>query len=83
MFAIRAAAAGFGPGPVSAPWQSRKFAAAVQAATCSRNPVLLLIRTNENHGVTAFFGQRVGNAAPTLPFFAREPGPDEAMERVQ
>jgi prolyl oligopeptidase len=58
--------------PRVAPWQSRKFAAALQAATSSRNPILLLTRMNEGHGVTASFSQRVGNAAATLAFFAQE-----------
>jgi prolyl oligopeptidase len=60
--------------PRVAPWQSRKFAAALQAATTSRNPVLLLTRMNEGHGVTASFSQRVGNAAAAMAFFAQELG---------
>ncbi|MGH8182702.1 MAG: prolyl oligopeptidase family serine peptidase, partial [Rhodanobacteraceae bacterium] len=60
--------------PRVAPWQSRKFAAALQAATTSRYPVLLLTRMNEGHGVTASFSQRVGNAAAAMAFFAQELG---------
>ncbi len=60
--------------PRVAPWQSRKFAAALQAATTSKYPVLLLTRMNEGHGVTASFSQRVGNAGATLAFFAQELG---------
>jgi prolyl oligopeptidase len=60
--------------PRVAPWQSRKFAAALQAATTSENPVLLLTRMNEGHGVTASFSQRVGNAAAAMAFFAQELG---------
>lgn len=60
--------------PRVAPWQSRKFAAALQAATTSKEPVLLLTRMNEGHGVTASFSQRVGNAAAALAFFAEELG---------
>ena len=60
--------------PRVAPWQSRKFAAALQAANTSRNPVLLLTRMNEGHGVTASFSQRVGNTAAALSFFAQELG---------
>ncbi len=60
--------------PRVAPWQSRKFAAALQAANTSHHPVLLLTRMNEGHGVTASFSQRVGNAAATLAFFAQELG---------
>lgn len=58
--------------PRVAPWQSRKFAAALQAATSSRRPILLLTRMNEGHGVTASFSQRVGNTAIALAFFAHE-----------
>ena len=60
--------------PRVAPWQSRKFAAALQAATTSKYPVLLLTRMNEGHGVTASFSQRVGNAAAAMAFFAQELG---------
>jgi prolyl oligopeptidase len=60
--------------PRVAPWQSRKFAAALQAATSSDRPILLLTRMNEGHGVTASFSQRVGNTAAALTFFAQELG---------
>ncbi|HVU80379.1 MAG TPA: prolyl oligopeptidase family serine peptidase [Rhodanobacteraceae bacterium] len=60
--------------PRVAPWQSRKFAAALQVATTSKEPVLLLTRMNEGHGVTASFSQRVGNAAAAMTFFAQELG---------
>ncbi len=60
--------------PRVAPWQSRKFAAALQAATTSSDPVLLLTRMDEGHGVTASFSQRVGNAAAAMAFFAQELG---------
>ena len=60
--------------PRVAPWQSRKFAAALQAATASDRPILLLTRMNEGHGVTASFSQRVGNTAAALSFFAHELG---------
>ena len=67
--------------PRVAPWQSRKFAAALQAATTSKEPVLLLTRMNEGHGVTASFSQRVGNAAAAMAFFAQELGlPSEASK---
>jgi prolyl oligopeptidase len=67
--------------PRVAPWQSRKFAAALQAATTSKDPVLLLTRMNEGHGVTASFSQRVGNAAAAMAFFARELGlPSQPQE---
>ncbi len=60
--------------PRVAPWQSRKFAAALQAANNSDNPILLLTRMNEGHGVTSTFSQRVGNTAAALSFFAHELG---------
>jgi prolyl oligopeptidase len=62
--------------PRVAPWQSRKFAAALQWATSSDRPILLLTRMNEGHGVTASFSQRVGNTAAALGFFAHELGLD-------
>ncbi|MEO8985820.1 MAG: prolyl oligopeptidase family serine peptidase, partial [Rhodanobacter sp.] len=60
--------------PRVAPWQSRKFAAALQNATTSGHPVLLLTRMNAGHGIGAPFSQRVGDAAITLTFFAHELG---------
>jgi prolyl oligopeptidase len=58
--------------PRVAPWQSRKFAAALQAANSGTQPILLLTRKNEGHGVTSSFSQRVGNAAASLTFFAQQ-----------
>jgi prolyl oligopeptidase len=59
--------------PRVAPWQSRKFAAALQAATTSRLPVLLLTRRAAGHGnIGASFSQRVGNAAAGLIFLENE-----------
>ena len=70
--------------PRVAPWQSRKFAAALQAANTSKNPILLLTRMNEGHGVTASFSQRVGNAAAAMAFFAQELGlPSKSSEPTQ
>jgi len=60
--------------PRVASWQSRKFAAALQAANSSDNPILLLTRMNEGHGVTASFGQRIGNIGAEYTFFAHELG---------
>jgi prolyl oligopeptidase len=57
-----------------APWQSRKFAAALQEATSSKRPVLLLTRMEAGHGIGASFAQRVGDAALMLTFFAHELG---------
>ena len=59
--------------PRVAPWQSRKFAAALQAATTSSLPVLLLTRRAAGHGnIGASFSQRMGNAAAALTFFDSE-----------
>jgi prolyl oligopeptidase len=60
--------------PRVAPWQSRKFAAALQAATMSDRPILIVTRTDAGHGVGAPFSQRVGNEALALTFFAHELG---------
>src|SRR5262249_33668860 len=58
--------------PRVAPWQSRKFAAALQEATSSGRPILLVTRTGAGHGVGQPFSQRVGNTALALTFFANE-----------
>ncbi|MGB8319532.1 MAG: prolyl oligopeptidase family serine peptidase [Ignavibacteriaceae bacterium] len=60
--------------PRVASWQSRKFAAALQASNTSDNPIILITRMNEGHGVTASFSQRVGNTAAAITFFANELG---------
>ncbi len=60
--------------PRVAPWQSRKFAAALQKASASPRPVLLITRRHEGHGVTSSFSQRVGNAGAELSFFAEQLG---------
>jgi prolyl oligopeptidase len=60
--------------PRVAPWQSRKFAAALQDANKSKHPIVLLTRMNEGHGVTASFSQRVGNTGAALGFFAEQLG---------
>jgi prolyl oligopeptidase len=60
--------------PRVAPWQSRKFAAALQKADCSHRPILLITRRNEGHGVTSSFSQRVSNTGAELSLFAEELG---------
>ena len=60
--------------PRVASWQSWKFGAALQAANTSDNPIVILTRGNEGHGVTASFSQRIGNLAASLTFFAHELG---------
>lgn len=57
-----------------APWQSRKFAAALESATSSGHPVVLLTRMNAGHGVDAPFAQRVDQTSLMLTFFAHELG---------
>jgi prolyl oligopeptidase len=61
---------------VVAPWQSRKFAAALQNATSSDYPVILLTRLDAGHGTNASFGQRVSDEAIMLDFFATQLGLD-------
>jgi prolyl oligopeptidase len=58
--------------PRVAPWQSRKFAAALQKANASPRPILLITRRGEGHGVYSSFSQRVGNTGAELSFFAEE-----------
>ncbi|CAM5300813.1 prolyl oligopeptidase OS=Rhodanobacter lindaniclasticus OX=75310 GN=B1991_17020 PE=3 SV=1 [Rhodanobacter lindaniclasticus] len=62
--------------PRVAPWQSRKFTAALQNATSSHQPILLLTRMHAGHGIGAPFSQRVGDTAIGLTFFAHELGLD-------
>jgi prolyl oligopeptidase len=62
--------------PRVAPWQSRKFTAALQNSSSSDQPILLLTRVNAGHGIGAPFSQRVGNTAIMLTFFAQELGLD-------
>ncbi len=63
--------------PRVAPWQSRKFTAALQNATHSKQPIMLLTRMNAGHGIDAPFSQRVGDTAIGLTFFAHELGLDK------
>jgi prolyl oligopeptidase len=57
-----------------APWQTRKFGAALQAATTSGEPVLLVTQTDAGHGQGASFSQKVGKTALALSFFAHHLG---------
>ena len=66
--------------PRVAPWQSRKFAAALQNASSSGRPILLLTRMHAGHGIGAPFSQRVGNTAIMLTFFAQELGLGKRIE---
>ena len=60
--------------PRVAPWQSRKFTAALQNASSSAQPIMLLTRMHAGHGIGAPFSQRVGDTAIGLTFFAHELG---------
>ena len=61
-----------------APWQTRKFGAALQSATSSGQPVLLVTQTNAGHGAGASFSQKVGKTALALTFLAQHLGlPEE------
>lgn len=60
--------------PRVASWQSSKFAAALQKANSSSQPILLITHRGEGHGVSSSFSQRVSNIAAELSFFAEELG---------
>ncbi len=60
--------------PRVAPWQSWKFGAALQGATSSGRPVLILTHRSGGHGHGASYAQRVGNTAIELSFFASQLG---------
>lgn len=63
-----------------APWQTRKFGAALQAASSSKEPILLITQTNAGHGQGASFSQKVGKTALALAFFAQHLGlPDSTL----
>lgn len=57
-----------------APWQTRKFGAALQSASTSGQPVLLVTQTNAGHGAGASFSQKVGKTALALTFLAQHLG---------
>ena len=60
-----------------APWQTRKFGAALQSASTSGKPILLITQTNAGHGQGASFSQKVGKTALSLAFFAQQLGLSE------
>lgn len=64
-----------------APWQTRKFGAALQAATASGEPVLMVTKTDAGHGQGASFSQKVGRNALALTFMAQHLGlPDSIID---
>jgi prolyl oligopeptidase len=63
-----------------APWQTRKFGAALQAATTSDAPILVVTKTNAGHGQGASFSQKVGRTALALTFLAQHLGLPEKIE---
>jgi prolyl oligopeptidase len=60
--------------PRVAPWQSWKFGAALESATSSGRPVIVLTHQTGGHGHGASFAQRVGNTAVALSFMASQLG---------
>jgi prolyl oligopeptidase len=51
------------------PYMSRKMAALLQADTASKNPVLLIQRSGQGHGIGNSFDQRVADATDVDVFF--------------
>lgn len=67
-----------------APWQTWKFGAAMQAATTSGQPILVVTQTNAGHGKGASFSQRVGKTALGLTFMAQHLGlADQPVQTVK
>lgn len=63
-----------------APYQTRKFGAALQSATTGEGPILIVTQTNAGHGAGASFSQRVGKTALALSFMAQHLGlPEERL----
>ncbi len=60
--------------PRVASWQSWKFGAALQHATTSGLPIVVLTRRSGGHGHGESFAQRTGNTAVTLSFAAQQLG---------
>ncbi len=58
--------------PRVSPYQSRKMVAALQYATSSNLPVLLLQKAGQGHGIGSSYGQRVAGAIETQVFFASQ-----------
>jgi prolyl oligopeptidase len=50
------------------PWQSRKFAAALQAATASEHPILLRVSQSSGHGMGSALDERIDQQADILAF---------------
>ena len=49
-------------------WEPTKMTARLQAATSSKNPILLRIETDAGHGIGSTLGQRDRETADTLAF---------------
>lgn len=62
-----------------APWQTRKFGAALQNSTTSNNPILIVTETNAGHGQGASFAQKVGKTALALSFMAQHLGLGQSL----
>ena len=50
------------------PMNSRKFAAALQASTASKNPILLRTSANSGHGIGSSLNERIAQTADELAF---------------
>jgi prolyl oligopeptidase len=59
-----------------APYQSRKMAARLQAATSSKNPILLRTETNAGHGIGTALATRIDEQADTYAFLIDQLGID-------
>jgi prolyl oligopeptidase len=57
-----------------APWQSRKMAARLQAATASKNPVLLRTEFGAGHGIGTSLALRIEEQADTYAFLVDQLG---------
>jgi prolyl oligopeptidase len=66
---------------VVAPWQSRKFAAALQHDSVSGYPVLLVTRSGAELHDNPTFSQRVSSQAMTMGFFAGQLGMTECAKQ--
>jgi prolyl oligopeptidase len=64
-----------------ASWHSKKMAAALQAATTSRNPVLLRVSDTAGHGIGTAFEERLNERADMFSFFFDQLAPRETGTR--
>ncbi len=67
--------------PRVSPMNSRKMTARLQAASNSRNPILLIQNAGEGHGIGNSFEQRIDATANVMTFFASQLVPHERSPR--